>query len=129
MMRRHQRGQVSAELAVLFTFAVAGFVLMGIYLQRAAQGSTKSNTDSIGSQFSTTNPFNSYSETSTHERTFATQGVGGNTTVTSKARTDSCSQYSHGFGTQAADGLADECVADGEEGGFGILVGVRNRRP
>jgi len=56
-MMRNQRGQVTAELAVLFTFVIAGFIFMGFYLQRAAQGSTKANTDSIGTQFTVDSPW------------------------------------------------------------------------
>ena len=61
-MVRNQRGQMTAETAVLFTFVIAGFVFMGMYLQRAAQGGVKSNADSLGQQFSTTSGFASYSE-------------------------------------------------------------------
>ena len=61
-MVRNQRGQVTAETAVLFTFVIAGFVFMGVYLQRAAQGGVKSNADSLGQQFSTTSGFASYSQ-------------------------------------------------------------------
>ena len=53
MTLKHQRGQVTAEMAVLFTFVIAGIVFMGTYLQRAAQGGLKSNADSLGSQFTT----------------------------------------------------------------------------
>ena len=61
-MMRNQRGQVTAETAVLFTFVIAGLVFMGTYLQRAASGGIKSNADSLGQQFSTTSGFASYSE-------------------------------------------------------------------
>lgn len=46
-------GQVSMEMAVLFSFVVAALVFMGTYIQRGAQGGLKSGLDSIGPQFST----------------------------------------------------------------------------
>jgi hypothetical protein len=54
MLRRiaKSKGQVTVEVAVLFSAVVAALVLMGIYLQRAAQGGVKSNADSLGTQFS-----------------------------------------------------------------------------
>ncbi len=52
-MLRNRRGQVTAEMAVLFTFIIAAFVFMGVYLQRAAQGGVKQNADGLGQQFST----------------------------------------------------------------------------
>ena len=58
-MRMNRRGQVTAEMAVLFTFVIAAFVFMGVYLQRATQGGVKSNADGLGSQFSTKSPWNS----------------------------------------------------------------------
>src|SRR3989338_6254657 len=61
-MKFNRRGQVTAEMAVLFTFVIAGFVFMGIYLQRAAQGGVKSNADSLGQQFSTQSQWASYSK-------------------------------------------------------------------
>lgn len=65
MTLKRQRGQVTAEMAVLFTFVIAGIVFMGTYLQRAAQGGIKGNADSLGSQFSTsttTGGWTSYTE-------------------------------------------------------------------
>lgn len=65
---RNRRGQVTAENAVLFAFVIGGFVFMGFYLQRAAQGSTKANTDSIGAQFSTDSPWNNQTTSNSYER-------------------------------------------------------------
>ena len=65
MTRNRRNGQVTAEMAVLFTMVVAGIVFMGTYLQRAAQGGMKSNADSLGSQFSsseTAGGFSAYTE-------------------------------------------------------------------
>lgn len=56
-MRMNRRGQVTAEMAVLFTFVIAAFVFMGVYLQRATQGGVKSNADGLGQQFSTKSPW------------------------------------------------------------------------
>ncbi len=50
-MLKNRRGQVTAEMAVLFSFVIAAFVFMGVYLQRASQGGVKSNSDSLGTQF------------------------------------------------------------------------------
>ncbi len=66
MMLKNRSGQVTAEMAVLFTFVIAGFVFMGIYLQRAAQGGLKSNADSLGQQFSTNGGWSAYSEQQSH---------------------------------------------------------------
>lgn len=57
----NRRGQVTAELAVLFTFVIAAFVFMGFYLQRGAQGGMKNNADSLGQQFSINTGFASTS--------------------------------------------------------------------
>ena len=69
MLRRANghRGQVTVEMAILFAFVVAALVVMSIYLQRGAQGGMKSNSDSLGSQFSATNPFSSSSDSNTNE--------------------------------------------------------------
>ncbi len=65
--RRHERGQVTVEMAVLFGFAVAGMVAMSIYLQRAVQGGMKSNADSLGTQFSIKDPWMTVSRSSTRD--------------------------------------------------------------
>ena len=70
-MFRNRAGQVTAEMAVLFTFVIGAFVFMGFYLQRGAQGGLKGNADALGQQFSTGGPFNS-SITSTSTQTGAT---------------------------------------------------------
>ncbi len=61
------RGQVTVEMAILFAFVVVALVVMSIYLQRAAQGGMKSNSDSLGSQFSATSAFSSSSTSNTVE--------------------------------------------------------------
>ena len=81
-MMRNRRGQVTAEIAVLFTFVIAALVFMGFYLQRAAQGATKSNSDSLGQQFSILGPFNQNSSQTS-------------TTVGPTTTSDSTSTYSH----------------------------------
>ena len=62
-----RRGQVTVEAAILFTFVIAALVAMAIYLQRGAQGGVKSNADSLGSQFSATQPFSSSTTSKTTE--------------------------------------------------------------
>lgn len=77
MTLKRQRGQVTAEMAVLFTFVIAGIVFMGTYLQRAAQGGLKSNADSLGSQFSTstsTGGWTSYTEQQSRTNTSGVTG-------------------------------------------------------
>lgn len=93
----NKRGQVSAETAVLFTFVVAGFVFMGVYLQRAAQGGVKSNADGLGSQYSSQSAYNS-----------ASVQVSKSDAVSSSS--GSCSESSHGVGTGAAKAVTT-CVA------------------
>jgi len=93
---------VTAELAVLFTFVIAGFVFMGFYLQRGVQGSTKANADSVGSQFSTTSGYASYVASDSHETTDGT--------VTST----SCSKTDHAIGTASAPSLTDDCATAGD---------------
>ena len=116
-MIRNQQGQVSAELAILFAFVIAGFLFMGFYLQRAAQGSTKSNTDAIGSQFSTLSEFNSQSTSRSFEQDSAAPGTP--TTVT----THSCTQYDHALdpATPAAT-LADCDPSLTGEGATGTIL-------
>lgn len=87
MDRRNRQGQVTAEMAVLFTFVIAAFVFMGFYLQRAGQGGVKSNADSLGQQFSTETPWNS---------TVTTKSVQVGATTDS----DSSTTYSHTVSAQ-----------------------------
>ena len=81
-MRRYEQGQVTAEMAVLYTFVIAGLVFMGVYLQRGTQGGMKSNADGIGTQFSTEGGWKSYSAQDSHEEAGVSKSV-------------SCSQYNH----------------------------------
>ena len=53
-----RRGQSTVELAALMVCAVLAIVALAIYYQRAVQGSVKSSADSVGSQFSSTAPWN-----------------------------------------------------------------------
>jgi len=98
VMRLNQRGQVTAEMAVLFAFVIAGFIAAGFYLQRGIQGSTKSNADSVGSQFSTASGYASYSASNTHEKT------------ATPTKTTSCSQSKHTPGTAVSPGLLTDCA-------------------
>jgi len=77
MTLKRQRGQVTAEVAVLFTFVIAGIVFMGTYLQRAAQGGLKSNADSLGSQFSTSESQGGWTSYTEQQSTSQTSGVTG----------------------------------------------------
>ncbi len=61
------RGQVTIEAAILWTFVIAAFVFLGVYVQRAAQGGLKSNADSLGGQFSGVTGFSTYSKSITNE--------------------------------------------------------------
>lgn len=88
-MRRGQQGQVTAEMAVLYTFVIAGLVFMGVYLQRGVQGSAKSNADGIGTQFSTEGGWKSFSAQDSHEEA-------------GKTKTGSCSQFAHAVDTTGA---------------------------
>ena len=81
-MRLNRRGQVTAEMAVLFTFVIAAFVFMGVYLQRATQGGVKQNADGLGQQFSTLGTWNS---------TITTNSNSNNTQTTSNSNTN----YTH----------------------------------
>ena len=81
-MVRNQRGQVTAEIAVLFTFIIAAFVFMGVYLQRGAQGGVKGNVDQLGQQFSSGNIWKSQTRSTSH-----VDQVG--------VDSGSCSDYSH----------------------------------
>src|SRR3989338_4213275 len=96
-MRRKIQGQVTAEVAVLFAFVIGGFVAVGFYLQRGVQGSTKANADSVGSQYSTTSAYSSYSASDSHEP------VG--TTV----RSTSCSETQHDLGSTSPADLGEDC--------------------
>lgn len=91
-MQFNRRGQVSAEMAVLFTFVVTGLIFMGVYLQRAAQGGVKSNADGLGQQFSTISASNSISRQ--HSKSTVANTI-----------TGSCSDYSHGVGGAGAAGV------------------------
>ena len=77
MTLKRQRGQVTAEMAVLFTFVIAGIVFMGTYLQRAAQGGIKGNADSLGTQFSTSETEGGWTSYSEQQSTSQTSGVTG----------------------------------------------------
>jgi len=79
-MRGNAKGQVTAELAVLFAFVIAGFIGMGFYLQRGIQGSTKANADSVGQQFTKASGYSSFAASDSHE---AIAGDATNTTSTS----------------------------------------------
>jgi uncharacterized protein (UPF0333 family) len=76
-----QRGQVTAEVAVLFGVVIAAFVAMAIYLQRSGQGYIKSNAESLGTQFSATSP---WSETRTSTQSTTEDPVTINTSQTQK---------------------------------------------
>lgn len=67
MKRLNTRGQVTIEAAILWTFVIAAFVFLGVYVQRAAQGGLKSNADSLGGQFSGIRGFSAYSKSTTNE--------------------------------------------------------------
>ncbi len=71
IMKVSNRGQVTVEVAILFGFVVAALVAMALYLQRGVQGGMKSNSDSIGTQFSATKAFESHSISTTAEDTTA----------------------------------------------------------
>ena len=115
----NRRGQVTAETAVLFTFVITGLVFMGIYLQRAAQGGMKSNTDGVGSQFSTKSNWYTQSTQNSYERT---TGNGTRTT------TDSCSKYSHGVGNTAATDVTTTPCAPGKGRGFNGMITTSDTR-
>ena len=104
-MRGNRRGQVTAEVAVLFTFVVAAFVFMGVYLQRGAQGGIKGNVDSLGQQFSTGSEWNSVSQNKSIQ-------------AANEVTSAQCSEYEHSLdsaSTVGADGTdlktAPECVS------------------
>ncbi len=110
----NRRGQVTAEMAVLFAFVIAAFVFMGIYLQRATQGGTKSNVDQIGQQFST-------------ETAWKTASKSHNLEKGKIVTTEACNQYRHGVGGTAPDGSIMDadgkatCTPSDGLGGFGII--------
>lgn len=119
-MRRNRKGQVTAETAVLFTFVITGLVFMGMYLQRATQGSMKSNTDGIGSQFSVISTGaapTSYTQSTqkSYERTLLT-----GTQTTS----DSCNKQSLAVGgAVATDVTTTECEpGKGSNTGFTGMI-------
>lgn len=100
-LRRHERGQVTVEMAVLFGFAVAGMVAMSIYLQRAVQGGMKSNADSLGSQFSIQDGWKSFSRSGTRDEKTETR---------SGQYTTTCQKVSKGGNAQAPDCSPDDGV-------------------
>ena len=104
-MRRDQQGQVTAEMAVLYTFVIAGLVFMGVYLQRGVQGSTKSNADGIGSQYSTESKWNSFSAQDSHE-------------AGTETKTGSCSQSQHDLDPAATPPASTCAAADAASGAF-----------
>ena len=84
MRATHRRGQVTVEAAILFTFVIAALVAMSIYLQRGVQGGAKSNADSLGTQFSATQPWSSTATSNTTENqttVTSTQNTGYSQTV------------------------------------------------
>jgi len=87
-MTGNRRGQVTAEMAVLFAFVIAAFVFMGIYMQRGVQGSTKSNADQLGQQFSTEKTFSAYNRSQNNE-------------VKNVTKTAGCSKYVHDLASVA----------------------------
>lgn len=108
MRRYRERGQVTAEQAVLFAFVIGGFVAMGFYLQRGVQGSTKSNADAVGGQFSTESGYYAYVASDTHETN------DGTTTSTS------CSDTIHSMGdptvpVPAVGRCGDRVLEDAED--------------
>lgn len=74
-IRKSNRGQVTVEVAILFAFVVAALVAMALYLQRAAQGGIKSNSDSFGTQFSATKGWESHTKSLTQETSTAIQSA------------------------------------------------------
>ena len=95
-MRWNRRGQVTAEMAVLFSFVIAALVFMGTYVQRGAQGAVKGNVDSLGQQF---NPEGDWkSQTRSHQET--TYIIADERTETDS---DQCSQFTHGTDCSALD--------------------------
>ena len=81
-----RQGQVTVEVAVLFGAVVAGLVAMAVYVQRGAQGGMKSNADSLGTQFSANDTWQTHSrsvseetrtKTQSGQTSAACQGVGG----------------------------------------------------
>ena len=64
---RASRGQVTVEMAILYGFVIAALVAMALYLQRAVQGGAKSNSDSLGTQFSSQAAWNSNTSSTSFE--------------------------------------------------------------
>lgn len=92
-MRWTQRGQVTAEMAVLFSFVVAALVFMGVYIQRGAQGGVKGNVDSIGQQFSTSTAWKSVSKSKQHQD------------AAEKVFSSQCADYEHVLADFNKDGI------------------------
>ena len=93
-MRQHQNGQVTVEMAVLFTCVVGALIWLSFYVQRAAQGNIKSNADSLGTQYSMNSGWSSHSEQLSAE-------------TATNARSGSCSDTTHNLtaGTAAVTNL------------------------
>ncbi len=95
-MIHNRYGQVTIEVAVLFTFVVGALIFMGFYVQRAVQGAMKGNSDSFGQQFSLNTAFRSVSQAGSDATATATD-------------TDSCTKYSHGLGVDLnQDGVVND---------------------
>ena len=97
-MIRNRVGQVTVEVAVLFTFVVGALIFMGFYVQRAVQGAMKGNSDSFGQQFSLNTGFQAVSQA-------------GSDATKDSTLTDSCSKYSHGIGVD----LNQDGVVNGDD--------------
>ena len=61
------RGQSTAEVALMFALVIAGLVAMATYLQRSVQGGVRANSDSLGTQFSVNSAWNSQTLSNSHE--------------------------------------------------------------
>lgn len=98
-MRRGNRGQVTVEVAVLFSAVVAALVFMAVYIQRGAQGGLKGSADSFGAQFSTLSGWASHSESKSRDTGAATSSA-------------SCTEYQHTLVTTggAAAPVAPDCT-------------------
>ena len=86
-MWNNRRGQVTVEMAVLFTFVIAALIFMGAYLQRGAQGMMKSNSDSLGQQFSAKGNWSSFSSQSSKSNS-----------LSGKTASSQCSEYAAKIG-------------------------------
>ena len=75
-MKRNTRGQVTLEVAILFTAIAASLVFMMLYLQRGVQGGVKSSADSFGTQFSGNQPWTQVSASATAEGNVSATATG-----------------------------------------------------